>query len=236
MGRRSTIWLMVGAMLMMGAISLEARGATDSAVGIVANLEGVRGSLFMVTDTVTSSAIDPGDEIPFFEDVAVLGIQVGSIVTFELNSGPPAVAVNLGLVSTGTVVTGAQSGNIIVGAGESALIRNGATIDGKISVKGGTLVIMDSSIDRKIESSPRGSIIIVLSSKIDGKIETQGGATLVVKNSVVDGKLSSTNDNYVRIADNTIKGKLEVLTAPKQGCKVSGNTVDGKTTIPAVCQ
>ncbi len=198
------------------------------------------GTGIFVTQTNPGATTQVGDTITVSGGLTP-AIKESDCVSFDIVQGPPdptglpAETANItALDSAGQVITANQSGTINVGAGKSVVIKGAITIDGKINVNGGTLLVLDGvTIDGKIEGSNNGCIGVYNNVKVDGKVETSGAKCLVVSASNVDGKLSSNNDAFVRICNNTIKGKLEVKNPGN--CKAGGNNVDGDTDLPANC-
>jgi len=241
MGRREVFAVVCLAVLAAGALSVGTSRGAVRAEGAVIEIRPIGGTLVLI-DAGPSGApggLLPGDLVGFVEDVAVRGIGLGDIVSFDfIHRDIPApldIAAALDLVSTGTVISTPQSGNIVVSPTHSVLILGAITLDGKVTLKGGTLIALGgATIDGKIEGSGGSKIIIANSVKVDGKIETVGGGLVVIKSSSVDGKISSTGSSYVQITGNTIRGKLEVI-SPVGECHVLGNTVDGKTAVAPTC-
>ncbi len=68
-----------------------------------------------------------------------------------------------------------------MGPDESVVITGEATIDGKISVNGGTVLILDGlTVDGKIEGTVGGCLYIEGAARIDGQVETKGATCLTV--------------------------------------------------------
>lgn len=201
---------------------------------------GSGGNTIFVTLTDVPGTVQPGDTIAISGGLTP-AMKESDCVTFDIVPGPPdptglpsSTANITALDSAGEVITSNRSGTITVAAGTAKVIKGAITIDGKIVVNGGTVIVMNGvTIDGKIEGSNNGCVGIFNTVKVDGKVETTGAKVLVVNGSSVDGKVSSTNDSVVRICNNTIKGKLEVINPGD--CKAGGNTVDGQTTLPANC-
>lgn len=168
-----------------------------------------------------------GDTANFTEAYAG---NVGDLVSFTIDANGNATT--LATLAPGTVITGSRSGTITVTSATPTLIT-AATIDGKVTVSGGGILVMTNAsyLGGKIEASGTGSVVIVdINCRIDGKSETTGITTLVINSSTIDGKVSSTGDQSVLITGNTIGGKLEVLNAGT--CRTSGNTVAGSVNTP----
>jgi hypothetical protein len=199
-----------------------------AAKGTIRSVEPGFGSI--VVSDVSGSSVTPGKIIFFSSEPLEPSLRIGDVVNFNIEADPPS-ATNVTWLSEGTVIAQDHSGTVTVGPDQSVVITGGATIDGKISVNGGTLLVLDGVIvDGKIEGSNGACVYIEGAGKIDGKIESTGGVCLTVTNSMIEGKISSNGDVYVRIVGNTIKGKLEVRN--NGPCIITSNTVDGKVNVP----
>jgi hypothetical protein len=173
----------------------------------------------------TIALTDVGTSVDYTE---ACSSQEGDVVDFAYDGKE---ASHLVTTIKGTVITGSYQDNVVVGLGQAVII-SGGNLEGKVTVNGGFLAIVNNTfLAGKVESTVGGSYIIMDNqSTIEGKLEMSGPSTLSVKNSTIEGKLSSNGTDYTSVMNCNIQGKLEVLNA--RVCKCSGNTVQGQTNTP----
>jgi parallel beta-helix repeat protein len=144
----------------------------------------------------------------------------------------------------GTIMTDVNT-SLKVSGGSSCTIKNYATVDGDITVEGGSLDIKEFSvvtgdiingsgafISVKEDSIINGDIllensgeVIVKDSNITGSIETQGTDVLVVKDNEIQGNVLSINDTNTVIKANTIGGNIQITGTGQ--CDEKNNDVSG---------
>lgn len=175
---------------------------------------------------VRSAEVNYGQCIDFIEGN---GSIVGDYVDF-IYDGVLATKV----ASTGTksiLISGSYSDNIVIAAGQSYTILD-ASLEGKITNNGGTLVVSGKTlISGKIEAPGANSQVFIDSGcAIEGKLEVISASVMTVNGSTIEGKIQSNGNSYASVKGCTIRGKLEVLNA--KVCQCSGNNVQGDTNTP----
>ena len=176
----------------------------------------------------TSPPVEIGTTVEFRNPVTANGedVNVGNLVEFETDANGETVV--LSVLDKGTVITNSNE-KVDVAAGTNVLING--TVDGKVTVNGGTLVVADGSkILSKIESAVANSTIVVSGSNVAAKIDFSGASSLSVQNCTIEGKVTSDGSLYTTIRNCVIEGSLDVINT--QECHCSGNTVEGKTNTP----
>lgn len=172
----------------------------------------------------TAAAMEPGSTVDYSSSTAS---NLGDIVDFTIDAS--GMATNIKTIQAGTVITGVLNNDLTVAAGESVLLNG--TIDGKVSINGGSFVAINKSkIGGKMDSKTAGSCVFVYDSVVDGKIDVSGASEFVLQNTIVEGKVNSDGNIFASVTSSTIKGNLDVTNATT--CKTSGNTVDGKINTP----
>ncbi len=189
---------------------------------------------------VTESLADPVDGTPGMDvgtEISFIDAnqsKVGDIVDFSLDSTGNG-KIN-SVVASGTVIPNNFPDNIIVAAGQSVIINGTTAFDGKITINGGYLSIVDSAhIEGKIESTNPGSFLLISGDKTvthDGAIKFTGG-NLSIKKANISGKFSSSGAKFIIIQGNTFVGKFEVLNATK--CKAGQNSINGDSNPTLPC-
>ncbi len=167
----------------------------------------------------TAAAIDPGTLVSYSETNSS---GLGDLVDFTYDGRS---ASSIKTATKGTVLTGAITDNVKVGPADVITI-NGGSVDGKVVVKGGILVVIGNSvITGKLDCPVAGSYVMIdQQSTIDGIMKVTGASTISVRNSTIDGKLATDGTLFTAVVGCTIKGKLKVLNA--KDCYASGNTID----------
>jgi hypothetical protein len=149
------------------------------------------------------------------------------------------------------VITASQS-NLTVNAGESVIVKAGASITGKVAVNGGTLIVTeaskaagnlslsaggfvlceDNSIISGTDFNVDGSngTLIIRNCKVNGKLSTSGNKVLTLISNTHQKDITSANDGTVTIQQNNVSGNLTVTGAAS--CNTTGNTVTGTTNTP----
>lgn len=172
-----------------------------------------------------------GSEITYSS--AGIALAAGDFVEFTPNADGTGTVTQK--ICSGQVITGTYDRLLQVTSTSAALIIN-ATVSGKITCNGGTLVIVGNTvIDGKVDID-NGSTVIMSGSqvKINSKVDSLTNNTLkMFSGVVVDGKITSGNDKYVQIQGCTIEGKLEVTGA--QACAISGNAINGRVVAGPPC-
>lgn len=175
-----------------------------------------------------------GDEIDSGEDTCASGLGIGDVVSFDIapdSTGAGEVAVNLQLLSSGSVLAGPWRRHLVIEAGESVLVTGSVMLEGKVTVNGGTLIILENaSIEGKIDAANGAVVIVGQGVDVGGKIDSDDAAALVLDGTTVDGKISSHGNSFVSITGCTIQGKLDVINATT--CRISDNVVTGGTNTP----
>ena len=128
-----------------GIVKSGAGGSGGMGSIVVTEGETVR---FPPTDDPTAPAsvtINAGDTISFAGDPTA---TEGDLVEFAIGVDPTdgsIVATDLAIVGDGTFITGDHDGNVMIGAGEGAVI-SGANVSGNVTVDGGVLVVTGASV------------------------------------------------------------------------------------------
>jgi len=199
--------------------------------------KGVPGGGYIDAIVVTSVAgiiepdLMPGDVISNLE---LQQFNTGNYVSFEMD--PNGMPYDIQFLAQGTVVTGSQNGNIIIGANQAYLVQSTGSISGNISVNGGVLVVMGGSVNGNISIGSNSAIICRDNATVSGgsfKI-TGGGAnsSLMIGGSAVNGQFSSTGLSYLKLAGNMQNGNVK-----SQGdgmVTITGNTINGNLTVSGV--
>jgi hypothetical protein len=201
-------------------------GTGDGTGGTVSG--SISGGLSGSGTVVAGTTIAPGTYVDFTESTTA---NVGDVVEFNTDG---TIASGINPKQTGTLYSGTITDNINVGAGESAVV-SGANFDGKITVSGGFLVVINATkAEGKIESTTAGSFVFVDGCTHEGKIEVTGAGTLVIQNSTIEGKVSAVGNTFSSVTNCIIKGKLEIANA--SDCFTCKNTVEGNTSVPSTCR
>ena len=147
---------------------------------------------FPPTDDPTAPAsvtINAGDTISFTGDPTA---TEGDLVEFAIGIDPAdgsIVATDLAIVGDGTFITGDHDGNVMIGAGEGAVI-SGANVSGNVKVDGGILVVTGGSvIDGNLKADDEAFISIDDGSRVVGHIDVQMGFLSVRSTEVFEGSL-----------------------------------------------
>lgn len=170
-----------------------------------------------------------GTELPC---LAQIPIAPGDLVEFTLNKDD--VAEISARICGGQIITGTHD-NVTVTATSAAIIVN-ATVTGKISCIGGSMVIIGNCvIDGKVDIDNGSTVAMAgVGVKISGKVDSTTNNILQMADKVlVESKLTSKNDKLVNITGCTIDGKIEISGAQK--CAITGNTVNGKVSAGPPC-
>ncbi len=209
-------------------VAKPAGGTTAGRILITDTSSSATSSTGTATSGTTSAtpALTLGSYVSFNEDTTA---KVSDIVDFTFDA--TGAAAKLTLVKSGTIVTGTYTDNIVVAAGQAVLINGAANFDGKITVNGGILIVIENThAEGKIESASPGSFVMIDGCTIEGKVEVTGTGTMIIQNTTVEGKISSNGNIYASVTGSTIKGKIEILNATS--CFNSGNTIAGESNTP----
>ena len=241
MGQKLSVLALGLIVLAVGLSAMPARAAAPG-IGMVTAVDatGMSGRIIVTT---LGDAVHPhptlGEEVPFL--AAPEPLSLGDLVEFDVVvSAAEITAVPLRKIASGTVITGVFEGNVDATAINPVLIID-ATISGKITSNGGTIVILGNSvIDGKVDIDNGSTLVIVktgsVAPKINSKIDSFTRNLIFIRGAEVEGKVTSNQDHYVLIQNAVIGGKLELLSMPANGCNVSNNTVTGKVSVPAECR
>src|SRR3990172_3421674 len=144
MGRKLSVFALGLMVLAVGLLANPARAAVPGR-GVVIAVDAARMSGIIIVTTL-GDAVHPhptlGEEVPFL--AAPEPLAVGDLVEFDYDP-TGVVAIPLKKISSGVVITGLHDGKVEATAATPMLIT-GATISGKITVNGGILVIIGSSV------------------------------------------------------------------------------------------
>jgi len=99
------------------------------------------------------------------------------------------------------------SGNLQVGAGQTLVIKNGATMSGKISVDGGTLNLKDGcTVEGNIKAT--NSYVSIDSCTVTGHIRTNGGTVMISNSDIGKNLRVKSSLDKVTITENIVGGHL----------------------------
>ena len=189
---------------------------------------GTTAGKIMVTDGAgsadgTTPSLSLGIGVNFTESTTA---NVGDLVSFDLNS--TGLASKIVLAIQGKLINNSGE-NVLVSSGQHVAISG--TIDGKVTVAGGVLAVLEKTkVGGRLESSTDNSFIFSNGADIAAKVEFSGAGYLFLENTIVEGKVSSDGSVYTMVKKCTINGSLEVINTVD--CHCNDNTVDGKTNTP----
>jgi len=221
-----------------------------AAKGIVKNGGSGGTGRILVTESDADSAVQPGNDIEFSEDIASRSITEGDYVNFDIQAAEMVspdrsatgvtvlVAVNITKISTGTVIETAQSGNLTISANQAVTIRNGGSQKGNITVSGGKLFVTgQSAIGGNLRITAGGSFILCDGqSTVSGtNFEGAGGGSstyLQISACRVNGRFNSSGISTVVLSGNTVNGNI---TSEGDGnVTITNNTINGSLTVSGV--
>jgi hypothetical protein len=172
----------------------------------------------------TTAVVEVGSEVDYSRATSE---NVGDVVDFTTDSSGQVVINSI--VATGGKVIGNTNEKLTVAAGEVVVVTG--TVDGKVTVNGGTIVITSAAkILSKLESTTANSYIIANGTTISAKVEISGASFVSLKNTKVEGKVTTDGTIYTAVRNCVIEGSLDVTNT--SDCHCSGNTVDGNTNTP----
>ncbi|HEY6160068.1 MAG TPA: hypothetical protein VI112_02565 [Bacteroidia bacterium] len=182
-----------------------------------------------------------------------LALKDGDIVECSVTQDDTGkVIANVSKVIPGGTAYVTNQSNLTVTAGQSALVKNGASVTGKVTVDGGTLIITEASkaagnlqllnggfvlcednsvisgTDFKVDGS--NGTLIIRNCKVNGKLSTGGNKVVTLISNTHQKDITSTNDGTVTIQQNNISGNLTVTGAAS--CNTTNNTVSGTVNTP----
>jgi len=130
-------------------------------------------------------------------------------------------------------ITSDAPGNIVVNVGEKLVIKNGATISGKINVSGGTLILKEGSHIQGSIFATENSVVLIQDSTIDGMVKGSGAADFQVERSSFGWNLSIENSMVAKVSDSTITNNLfiEGTFGAPQACFTLNNVVGGSSDL-----
>ena len=151
------------------------------------------------------------------------------ISAFVFTSGAMTGMISVGEVGNcnGTVYSDVYA-DLEVDSGNTCIIRNGTVVDGRITVDGGTLVVMENSlVKNKIEGN---GYIRIENSTVDSNVEIEEGGNLTIGNSTVANTIESKGGGYIVIESSVVDDQIEIRDAGSLAVKnsVIGGSIEGK--------
>jgi len=159
------------------------------------------------TQTAKITASDAAADDEFGRSVSISGDTAVVGAHFDDDAGEKSGSAYV--FSTTTVINTDIDDNLDLGPDDSVIV-DGATVNGNISVDGGTIIIQNGAT-------------------ITGNIETSNGASLTIDNANINGNVIATDSDPVSITNSDINGNIEVTDS--QNVTVTGNIVNGNITI-----
>ncbi len=166
-------------------------------------------TFFDIGFPVVSDNISP--TIDVFEDSSNVYDLGETIVTWTAidesgNVSLPAIqTITVVLIDdtpTGDVIDSDTTGKQYVGPDETLTVTNGATVTGKITVDGGTLILEDNCTITGNVKSKNGGTVFIDSCTVNGKVLVDTGSLTIQNDSEITKNVNAKNTDFVKINDN----------------------------------
>ncbi|MEO8139030.1 MAG: DUF4097 family beta strand repeat-containing protein [Gemmatimonadota bacterium] len=217
-------------LLLIATLAALSPQSTDTTVPVRAGsrleLSSQEGNITVATWNRSAIRIEADDE----EDTRIEVDQNGGTVSIRAHHryGPSEVSWKLTVPADMALELSSQSGDIVVDGTRGEV--NVSTVEGKVTVRGGTGFVTLQSVEGDIDLSDASGRIGVTT--VDGSV-TVRGAHGDLKASAVDGEILLEDIESSNVEANTVDGEIRFSGAIRDGGRYRLSSHDGDVTVTA---